>query len=125
MSIVTTRPVGPAWPARSPRGSATAGAPIPAASARVAKEQGRAECDQEQRADQVGHPDRDETQVPGHADQTDDDDSGRICARLECEARLCGARAMATHNIRDVGRGELRWQTLEVLTPAQFLERYP
>ena len=36
-----------------------------------------------------------------------------------------GAQAIVTHNIRDVGRGELRWQTLEVLTPAQFLERYP
>ena len=36
-----------------------------------------------------------------------------------------GAQAIVTHNIRDVGRGELRWQALEVLTPAQFLERYP
>ena len=40
-------------------------------------------------------------------------------------AFAAGAQAIVTHNIRDVGRGELRWQTLEVLTPAQFLERYP
>ncbi len=40
-------------------------------------------------------------------------------------AVAAGAQAIVTHNIRDVGRGELRWQTLEVLTPAQFLERYP
>ena len=40
-------------------------------------------------------------------------------------AVAAGAQAIVTHNIRDVGRGELRWQTLEVLAPAQFLERYP
>ena len=40
-------------------------------------------------------------------------------------AVAAGAQAIVTHNIRDVGRGELRWQTLEVLTPAHFLERYP
>ena len=40
-------------------------------------------------------------------------------------AFAAGAQAIVTHNIRDVGRGELRWQTLEVLTPTQFLERYP
>ena len=40
-------------------------------------------------------------------------------------AVAAGAQAIVTHNIRDVGRGELRWQTLEVLTPAPFLERYP
>lgn len=40
-------------------------------------------------------------------------------------AVAAGAQAIVTHNIRDVGRGDLRWQTLEVLTPAHFLERYP
>jgi hypothetical protein len=40
-------------------------------------------------------------------------------------AVAAGAQAIVTHSIRDVGRGEMRWQTLEVLTPAHFLERYP
>ena len=39
-------------------------------------------------------------------------------------AFAAGAQAIVTHNVRDVGRGGLRWQTLEVLTTAQFLERY-
>jgi putative PIN family toxin of toxin-antitoxin system len=33
-----------------------------------------------------------------------------------------GAEAIITHNLRDVGRGELRFGRLSILTPAQFLE---
>jgi putative PIN family toxin of toxin-antitoxin system len=36
-----------------------------------------------------------------------------------------GAQAIVTHNIRDVGRGELRWDALAILRPAQFLEKFP
>jgi len=40
-------------------------------------------------------------------------------------AVAAGAQAIVTHNIRDVGRGELRWDALAILTPARFLERFP
>ncbi len=40
-------------------------------------------------------------------------------------AVAAGAQAIVTHNIRDVGRGELRWDGLAILTPTQFLERFP
>jgi putative PIN family toxin of toxin-antitoxin system len=33
-----------------------------------------------------------------------------------------GARAVITHNVRDLRRGELRWENLLVLTPSQCLE---
>jgi hypothetical protein len=33
------------------------------------------------------------------------------------------ARAIITHNIRDVSGGELRWSNLLVLTPSQCLEQ--
>jgi putative PIN family toxin of toxin-antitoxin system len=33
-----------------------------------------------------------------------------------------GAKAIVTHNIRDLANGELRWRNLFVLTPAQWLE---
>ncbi|MDP3256902.1 putative toxin-antitoxin system toxin component, PIN family [Bosea sp. (in: a-proteobacteria)] len=33
-----------------------------------------------------------------------------------------GASAIITHNLRDIGRGELRFGRLAILTPAQFLE---
>ncbi len=33
-----------------------------------------------------------------------------------------GATAVVTHNIRDVGRGELKWGGLRVMTPAECLE---
>lgn len=36
-----------------------------------------------------------------------------------------GACAIITHNVRDVGRGQLLWENLLVLTPAQCLERLP
>jgi putative PIN family toxin of toxin-antitoxin system len=36
-----------------------------------------------------------------------------------------GAEAIITHNLRDVGRGELRFGGLTILTPAQFLEKRP
>lgn len=36
-----------------------------------------------------------------------------------------GARAIVTHNVRDLGRGQLRWRDLLVLTPAQCLETFP
>jgi len=34
-----------------------------------------------------------------------------------------GAQAIITHNIRDVQSGELKWQSLTVLTPRAFLEQ--
>jgi predicted nucleic acid-binding protein len=34
-------------------------------------------------------------------------------------------RAIVTHNVRDLARGELTWKTLRVLTPAQCLEELP
>lgn len=36
-----------------------------------------------------------------------------------------GAEAIVTHNIRDLGRGELKLGSLRVLTPAQCLELWP
>ena len=33
-----------------------------------------------------------------------------------------GASAIITHSLRDLGRGELRFGRLAILTPAQFLE---
>jgi predicted nucleic acid-binding protein len=36
-----------------------------------------------------------------------------------------GAQAIVTHNVRDIARGELAWETLQVLTPAQCLEKLP
>ena len=34
-----------------------------------------------------------------------------------------GARAIVTHNVRHLRRGELRWRDLLVLTPSECLER--
>ena len=34
-----------------------------------------------------------------------------------------GARAVVTHNVRDLRHGELRWGHLLVLTPAECLEQ--
>lgn len=39
-------------------------------------------------------------------------------------AVAAGAQTIVTHNIRDVSRGELLWDALAILTPAQFLERF-
>lgn len=36
-----------------------------------------------------------------------------------------GAAAIVTHNIRDLGRGELKLGSLRVVTPAQCLEIWP
>jgi len=36
-----------------------------------------------------------------------------------------GAKAVVTHNIKDVNHGELQWAGLLVVTPAQFLEEFP
>jgi putative PIN family toxin of toxin-antitoxin system len=36
-----------------------------------------------------------------------------------------GARAVITHNIRDLRRGELRWPNCAILTPSQCLEEFP
>ena len=33
-----------------------------------------------------------------------------------------GAEAIVTHNVRDLKRGELVWETLRILTPAECLE---
>jgi putative PIN family toxin of toxin-antitoxin system len=33
-----------------------------------------------------------------------------------------GAQAVVTHNVRDLRGGELRWQSLKILTPSQCLE---
>ncbi|MDR2188467.1 MAG: putative toxin-antitoxin system toxin component, PIN family [Azonexus sp.] len=35
-----------------------------------------------------------------------------------------GAQAIVTHNVKDVGHGELTWKHLHVLPPAQFLETF-
>mgnify|MGYP006437591373 CR=1 FL=1 len=35
------------------------------------------------------------------------------------------ARAIVTHNVRDLASGELRWARLRIVTPAQCLEEYP
>lgn len=35
------------------------------------------------------------------------------------------ARAIVTHNVRDLRHGELSWKNLRVLTPAQCLETWP
>lgn len=35
------------------------------------------------------------------------------------------ARAVVTHNVRDLASGELHWARLRILTPAQCLEVYP
>jgi putative PIN family toxin of toxin-antitoxin system len=36
-----------------------------------------------------------------------------------------GARAVVTHNIRDLRRSDLRWPSLTILTPAECLETFP
>ncbi|MBI4985625.1 MAG: hypothetical protein HZC24_09875 [Rhodocyclales bacterium] len=36
-----------------------------------------------------------------------------------------GARAIVTHNVRDLRGGQLLWENLLVLTPAQCLEKLP
>jgi len=36
-----------------------------------------------------------------------------------------GAQAIVTHNVKDLGRGELNWERLRVLPPARFLEIFP
>ncbi len=42
------------------------------------------------------------------------------------ELALAGnAEAIVTHNVRDVGRGELHLGLLRILTPAQCLEEWP
>lgn len=35
-----------------------------------------------------------------------------------------GARAIVTHNVRDLGRGQLIWRDLKVLTPSRALEEF-
>ena len=35
------------------------------------------------------------------------------------------ARAVVTHNIRDLRRGELRWPGFVILTPSECLEKFP
>lgn len=40
-------------------------------------------------------------------------------------AVAANAQAIVTHNVRDVARGELIWNELRVVTPAQCLEVYP
>jgi len=42
------------------------------------------------------------------------------------ELAIAGAaQAIVTHNVRDIARGELAWKDLQVLTPAQCLEKLP
>jgi len=36
-----------------------------------------------------------------------------------------GAKAVVTHNIKDVSHDELQWAGLVIVTPAQFLEEFP
>lgn len=40
-------------------------------------------------------------------------------------AVAAGASTIVTHNVRDVDRGELIWDSLTILTPSQFLEQHP
>jgi len=35
------------------------------------------------------------------------------------------ARAIVTHNVKDIGHGELSWEHLSIVTPAQCLEVLP
>ena len=35
------------------------------------------------------------------------------------------AQAVVTHNVRDIARGQLVWKDLQVLTPAECLEKLP
>ena len=35
------------------------------------------------------------------------------------------AQAIVTHNVRDIARGQLAWNNLQVLTPAECLETLP
>src|SRR5436190_17393766 len=62
------------WTACIRSGSDVAAAPAVAAVAGPAKEKREAEGDQQHRADQVKHADRDEAQVPGDAERADDDE---------------------------------------------------
>jgi predicted nucleic acid-binding protein len=36
-----------------------------------------------------------------------------------------GARAVITHNVRDLRRAELRWPGVLILTPSECLEKFP
>ena len=36
-----------------------------------------------------------------------------------------GARAMITHNVRDLRRAELQWPGFTILTPSECLEKFP
>jgi putative PIN family toxin of toxin-antitoxin system len=50
----------------------------------------------------------------------DEDDNHLI------EIAIAGnAEAIVTHNVRDLAHGELIWESLRVLTPAQCLEQFP
>lgn len=40
-------------------------------------------------------------------------------------AVAANAPVIVTHNVRDVARGELIWNALRVITPAQCMELYP
>ncbi len=40
-------------------------------------------------------------------------------------AVAANAPVIVTHNVRDVARGELVWNALRVITPAQCMELYP
>lgn len=57
--------------------TAIAGTPIATATARASQEKGDPKRDQQERADQVKHPDGDEPEVLGDAERTDDDECER------------------------------------------------
>ena len=50
----------------------------------------------------------------------------RSTSRARAALAVAGnALAIVTHNVRDLGRGELAWPRLRILTPAQYLEEQP
>ena len=57
--------------------TAIAGAPIAAATAWASHEKCHAECDEQQRADEVKHAEGDEAKVLGDAERADDDECER------------------------------------------------
>ena len=80
--------------------TATAGVPIAAATARAAEEEGHAECDQQERANEVKHADGDQAKVLGDAERAYDDECDgenshevlRVEVRAWCERLEAGKR---------------------------------
>ena len=78
------------WRLRRAVDTAMTGAPIATAMARASQEKGRTKCDQQERADQVKHPDGDESEVPGDAERTNDDECDRENSHDLLQAKVSG-----------------------------------